>query len=339
MIIENLLEWSNWGLINTNKMQNYKILIANNLENTPTHVIFSQKVKTPTVPNIDFISKLNITNSIKFADYVLVPHQWNQIKDNKEYLVYLKILSKSVPLIIANFGDRSPKMQFENTLELRTFLHPWEDLNRKIVLPYPVDSRIFRLRKWRPIPRVSFMGYLPRLGLGTLFSRDINGILQIINSSSYIQRRLSIYRLRKLESSLQVNIVKRNKYTAFKSNPDLVNLMEEFQKDLNESDYILCPRGTANVSIRFFETLSAGATPILVHSGGQLPIINSNLFWDSNVLKVNLTSDWRKAVLNDWNSIGSDVNYTIRQFKNHDTFINELSFEKYLSRMFNKYLR
>jgi hypothetical protein len=45
----------------------------------------------------------------------------------------------------------------------------------------------------------------------------------------------------------------------------------DFANNMIQSDYILCSRGYANCSIRFFETLSLGRIPILIDTDVVLP--------------------------------------------------------------------
>lgn len=45
----------------------------------------------------------------------------------------------------------------------------------------------------------------------------------------------------------------------------------QFIKNVNESDYTLCMRGSGNWSIRFYETLSMGRIPLYINTDGILP--------------------------------------------------------------------
>ena len=78
------------------------------------------------------------------------------------------------------------------------------------------------------------------------------------------------------------------------------NLLKEYESSLGNSDYVLCPRGFGNTSIRFYESLSAGRIPILVDSGCKNPKITNDDFWRLNIVNVGLFSDWTKHILEDW---------------------------------------
>jgi hypothetical protein len=337
--LEKQLDWNRWKLYNQNSSYNYKIYISKELPGVPKNEFFPRTSPHPTLPDVNLISKLSLTSNIEDADYVLVPHAWRDIKDNKEYLFYLKDLSNQTPLLIVNSGDVSSKCALENVIELRMFLHPWEKINRKIVLPYPVKEKDFVVRKWKPIPRISFMGYVPKLGPGSLFGENFQGLTKPIKSSVYINRKISISKLNRFRSEFDVFIEKRSSFTAYSSNPNLKMHASGYDIELAKSDYVLCPRGSGNTSIRFFETLCAGATPILIDSGGVNPVINNKDFWSQNVVNVKLFEKWQSHILNDWTFLGKDKNYENRQFQNNKTFITELKFEVYLEALFMRYLK
>ena len=337
--LEKQLEWNRWKLYNQNSSYNYKIYISKELSGVPKNELFPRTSSHPTLPDVNLISKLSLTSNIGDADYVLVPHAWRDIKNNNEYLVYLKDLSHQTPLLIVNSGDVSSKCTFENIIELRTFLHPWEKINRKIVLPYPVKEKDFLVRKWKPIPRISFMGYVPKLGPGSLFGENFQGLTKPIKSSVYINRKVSVAKLNKLSSKFDVQIQKRSAFTAYVSNPILNLHVSEFNIELTKSDYILCPRGSGNTSIRFYETLSSGATPILIDSGGINPEISDNDFWIKNIVNVKLFEKWSHYISKDWSFLSKGQNYEYRQVQNNTVFLNHLKFEVFLEKLFKRYLK
>ena len=229
MNLEYQLEWSKWNLHSKNIYYNYNIYIAKEIPGVSKNELFPRSSPHPTLPDINLISKLRLTSDTEKADYILVPHAWRDIKNDKGYLVYLKNLSHQTPLLIVNSGDVSSKCTLENIIELRTFLHPWERINRKIVLPYPVKEKDFIIRKWKPIPRISFMGYVPKLGPGSLFGENFQGLTKPIKSSVYINRKISLSKLNKLSSEFDVFIEKRSSFTAYSSNPNLKMHISEYE--------------------------------------------------------------------------------------------------------------
>ena len=337
--MKHLLNWDTWKLLNYNGSYSYRIMIAAEIEGIAKNEFYNQPELQPTRPDINFVPKLNLAGNYYNADFAFVPHSWRLIQNNKEYINYLRSLSAKIPLLILNTGDISPKCNLPNTLELRTFLHPWENSFRKIVLPWPVVGRKFTIRQWRQIPRVSFMGYVPKLGLGSMFGENFNGITKPIKSSVYINRKVTIYRLKKIDKYFDVTSISRNSFTALNSNPYLAQHSIEYENLLAESDYVICPRGFGNSTVRFYEVISSGATPILINSGGKLPKLKKRDFWDNNIVHVDLFSNWRVKIEKDWKNLGEKDNYLNRQQESKDVFKNELQFENYLRNLFTNYLR
>jgi len=339
MQIEALLNQNKWNLYRKNLQSNNSIFIAKEINGLPRNELFPRSVSHPIIPNITLIPKLNVTDHVSEADYVLVPHSWPNILNNHDYLRYLNKLSENTPILMVNSGDVSPRCTLKNKLELRTFLHPWESSDHKIVLPYPVKKKQFITRAWKPIPRISFMGYIPKLGPGSLFGENIQGMLKPIKSSVYLNRNITGLRLKRLSPKFEILFKPRSTFTAFASHPDLQKRVFEYDKELSVSDYILCPRGSGNTSVRFYETICSGATPILIDSGGEFPKITDNNFWESNVLKVGLFKNWERRISTDWAYLGIGDNYNLRQFQNNKIFLEQLNFETYLEKLFDQYLK
>ena len=137
----------------------------------------------------------------------------------------------------------------------------------------------------------------------------------------------------------KVEIIIRSEFTAYKSNPNFKLHSGEFQESLNRSDYVLCPRGSGNNSVRFYEVLSSGATPILIDSGSELPVIKDDKFWFSNIIKLGLFDKWKNQILADWLYLEQNDNYVNRQTQNREVFMKELNIKSYLPNLFEKYLK
>ena len=338
--ISNQLNPIKWNLHKTNhNFGSNKIFLAKQIQNLPINDFFPQVHIPPTGVHSNLVNEIRITNLLEEADYVLVPHDWVAIYKNETYTRYLKELSKNNPLLILNTGDVSPRVNISNTLEIRTFLHPWENLIRKIIIPYPSKPKPFKIRKWSPIPTISFMGYVPKFSLGTLTGKNLNSILYPIKSSVFINRKFGTYRLNRLGPSFNPNFVKKESFTAYYKNPNLRTEMLEYDELLMNSDYVLCPRGFGNTSIRFYECLSAGRTPLVIESNGGFPIIKEEYEWSEHILKVGLFSDWKSIITADWEFLRKSNEYEERQNLNNKLFTTNLELNSYLSLLFEFYLK
>jgi hypothetical protein len=336
--MEKFLNWDRWGLFNENNHYNFKLFIADEIIGVKRNFLYTKGDQLNFTPKTELISKLNISKSQHDSDFILVPHHWIDIRKNENYKKYLVSLSKRTPLLLENSGDISPKCDLPNTLQLRSFLHPKESDQKKIILPYPAKHQKFDLRDWRPIPQISFVGFVPKMSLGSLTSKSHSFVHSPLKSSVYLNRKLAVKKLKKLKNEFKIVCTERATFTLLPGNPNLNMHIKEYQENLSQSDYILCPRGFGNVSIRFYETLSSGATPLLIDSGTKLPELIDSNFWQSNILVLKLFSDWAKIIWKDWEHLGKSDNYMNRQLRNEKVFSSELYLQKYAEKIFSDYI-
>jgi len=335
----NLLEYNVWSLFHKHGFNKKYIHIADEITGLKKNFFYGSKEKNIFQPDIDIISNLRVTDNYLQADFVLIPHPWVSIQKRKSYLDYLVRLSRDVPLLVANSDDVSPRCDLPNTLQFRSFLHPKESSFRKIVFPYPAHKFVSNIRNWRPVPRVSFIGFVPKFGLGSLTSKSSSFIKSPLKTSVYINRRITVIKLKNLDWQFDITCIPRKQFTLLSDNNNLKSHMIEYKENLAKTDYVICPRGFANTSIRFYEALSAGATPILIDSGSPLPQIETKNFWDNNILKLSLFSDWSQNIWNDWQNLGTNANYLKRQLLNAEVFEQELYFENFVRKIFRNYLK
>jgi len=253
-------------------------------------------------------------------------------------LNYLNQLSHDIPVLIFNSGDTASSCSLNNSLELRTHLQPWENLRKKIVFPYPTSPKQFIERIWKSEPTISFMGYVPKFGFTSFFGNEIRCLRKPIKSSVYLIRHISTFRLNKLSKNFNVIVTKRDQFTAYNSNPFLGQHTKEYDALLSETDYVLCPRGLGNSSIRFYETLSSGATPILIDTNSGLPEMPNEKFWETNILKVGLFSNWRSSIQSDWDYLRHGDNYSMRQKQNREAFAKHLEVNQFFNELFKNYI-
>lgn len=301
--------------------------------------IFPKEYIPPRGIQSRFYRKLRLSMSLEVCSLVIVPHEWQDIFRNREYVQYLNEISTEVPIIIFNTGDVSPPVSIRNSIQIRTFLHPRESPTNKVLIPYPIKRREFKLRKWSKYPRVGFMGQVPRITAGSLISRPNPSFLSLIDSSAYLNRKIGVARLRKLNRGIETDAVVRTAFAATTKNQNFRQESEEFQNQLDNCDYILCPRGYGNTSIRFYETISAGRTPILIDSDGGLPDLKAGQDWGNHILSVGLFQNWNKIILQDWENLSTENKYLDRQLANTQLFDTQLNFEKYMEILFSGYLK
>jgi hypothetical protein len=89
--------------------------------------------------------------------------------------------------------------------------------------------------------------------------------------------------LKAFEKSEEVatNFIKRDKFWG--GAPHDPRLVDEFQNNMRENQFIVCNRGAGNFSMRFYQTLGAGRIPVLVDTNIRLPF-DDLIDWQASIV-------------------------------------------------------
>jgi hypothetical protein len=81
----------------------------------------------------------------------------------------------------------------------------------------------------------------------------------------------------------------------------------EFDRNVAETDYTLCVRGTGNFSVRFYEALSFGRVPVLVDTDSMLPF-EHRIAWDDLIVRIDASQvdDLPELLAEHHRAIGPD---------------------------------
>jgi hypothetical protein len=127
------------------------------------------------------------------------------------------------------------------------------------------------LRQKGPMPVVGFCGYVAQTWKHFLWAARGEG-------GKFAGHRIRAKSIAALRHSRRVQtlFIERRLYAggALHFRDDLVQkkkLWQEYDDNICRSDYVLCPRGAGNFSLRFFETLSAARIPLLIDTRCVLP--------------------------------------------------------------------
>ena len=82
--------------------------------------------------------------------------------------------------------------------------------------------------------------------------------------------RYEILKKIRYEERIEENYIIRDKFMGGHRLSD--NVIDDFDKNMKESHFIICNRGTGNFSMRFYQTLASGRIPIVVDTDMQLPL-------------------------------------------------------------------
>jgi hypothetical protein len=116
-------------------------------------------------------------------------------------------------------------------------------------------------------PRRRTLGEMARLRLGDRVARTTRGL---VVGHPRTRALREIERDRRLDS----NYVLRQAFWAggLGNSPSLSQAREEYVRNMLDSDYVVCTRGSGNFSYRLYETLCMGRIPVFVDTDCVLPL-------------------------------------------------------------------
>ena len=272
--------------------------------------------------------------TLEQCDSILVPHDAFHFNQYPDYLKYLNQLSAKKLLIYSDRGDFPKKPKIVNSVALRVAINPGESTKNKIVVPYNVESLShLPLRHYAPSPVISFMGFMPHISPRRILQAARQSPLHPIQGNGAIIRRLSHKAL--VRSGLDYRFVIRDSYGALESQ-NVHDNRAAYLEILSESDYVSSPRGDANQSARFYETLSAGRIPLIRNSSVHQPnlLLSSRKTILPGLTVPTLVPNLNKKVMENWLQIGDSKSYRKQQLELREYYAREVSFIPFMRRMF-----
>jgi hypothetical protein len=314
-----------------------KISIAESISNTRKIDLVGGELglyQTPISGDI-----VTLARNVADSDAVLVPHDAFYFSENIEYLGYLRQIAKRKLLIYSDRGDFPKKPIIKNSVALRVALNPGESNQDKIVVPYNVESlEDLNYRSLEEVPRVSFVGYVPKVfGRRTLLSLIQTPTHPLTGNGALVRKR-SVAQLEKME--IEKVIIKRNTYGGHvKTVTNLFSSRKEYIESIQNSDFVLCPRGDANQSARFYEILSCGRIPLIPNSGIVFPRnISENNPFDITMdvaFSAFRTGSMEKSIRETWGTYTSNSDYLKHQDQLRKLFREYLNFNNFLKSLFH----
>jgi hypothetical protein len=271
--------------------------------------------------------------TLELSDAILVPHDAYYFSMYSEYLKYLNELSTRKLVIFSDRGDFPKKPKIKNSVALRVAINPGESCVGKVIIPYNVESLDYLPhKKLESKPTVSFVGFMPRLSLGRVRNALLQNPFHPLIGNGAVVRRLTNQAL--LKSDVSYIKILRKSYGALDDGQiDLGRNRSEYVNAVNESDFVACPRGDANQSARFYESLSAGRIPIIPNSSIIFPHamgrIAQNHFIDLPLRRGcvdNLISDYYDRLLNQnqYNKLQNELRQCFVEHFRFETFVNNI---------------
>lgn len=275
---------------------------------------------------------LETTTSSESAEMILCPHDAKYIKGNKDYFKYLKSLARNKHILIFNRGDFPLAFDSRQIISLQNSIRPGANSSGVVLIPYNVQTfSHLPFRDYSKTPTISFVGYVPRVSPGRIVRSFSTRPLHPLQNNSALIRKMAILAASKNQNHL---IRVRRKYGAvINSDEDIFKNRSEFEQILLQSDFVLCPRGDANQSQRFYEALSAGRIPVIPDSQIAYPHVNDYPLFAPGITTRTLCADLQNKLSSTWNDLNSK-SYLQLQQGIRKTFSN-LEYEGYIRNLFS----
>jgi len=233
-----------------------------------------------------------LTDSPQKCDIIVMPHNYFKLRrlgENEIINRYLELAQKYDKFVLINAkGDQDENLSIPNSIIIRYSQYRYKLQPNEIIVPPPVYDlgKIYgiRYRSKANRPTVGFAG-LATYRSQKAFVNDIKrsllcDIKHIFDGYSKVRKSSIWYRRRAIEAvkantNITANVIIRSFWAGGRANikgrdPDV--LKKEYVKNMMESDFVLCPKGAGNFSLRFYETLSMGRIPVVIDTEMPLPL-------------------------------------------------------------------
>jgi hypothetical protein len=268
------------------------------------------------------------------SDAWICPHDLFDAWEDDDYIRYLRRIADAKTLIIFNRGDFAKHFCHPNVISLQTSIEPGFrcSRHRTIVVPYNVRMLTpFTLRVYTPNPVISFMGYVPKLTLGRYLRSFWPLPPKPVHRNGALIRRQG---LKKVSRFPQSKVTSRSEYSGtYKAHGENADLRISYEASLINSDLVFCPRGDGNMSQRFYEAISTGRTPIVPDSAMLFPKLAKDYLSDSIIQIDSLSTELHVSVMQFWKKLTQE-SYTAHQKGLEKLFREDLSYEKYMTKLF-----
>lgn len=240
----------------------------------------------------------DVVQDIQSADYILLPHYYNSVLADVDYLKrYNDLTDKSGKrLIVILLGDSSDYVPLKNSIIFRNSQYRHRLTKGEVIMPAFVED----LSKINPtnqrskglLPTVGFCGWADYKSSKEAFRAMIKKSLNFLSfKDGFLNQGLHFRRkaLKKLATSklVKADFIIRKSYSANEKTISLDPIVarKEYISNIVNNDFSLAIKGDGNFSLRFFEILSLGRIPVLIDTDCPLPLSNF-IDYNSFILRI-----------------------------------------------------
>lgn len=292
-----------------------------------------------------------VVTDIHAADFVVVSQSIRAL--DPATITYLEMVKREAraaqkPCIVFAGGDLSYRIHVDGTILFTISTFRDDKRAGEVVAPVYCEDLSelspVTLRAKRSQPVIGFCGYAGFPNLLTRMKYYVrNASLDLYafasGQSSVRAHKRGIYFRRKAmrilagDQRLETNFIARD---FFSGNPSLMQVSgeqarNEFITNIQHSDFVLAPRGEANISTRFYETLALGRIPVLVDTEVVLPL-EKIIDYEKFVVRVPHTELSRIGdYIMRWYSTLSEEEWAARQRLARETFEKYLRYDHFFN--------
>jgi hypothetical protein len=228
---------------------------------------------------------VELVQSPEEADALLIPHNYNYLKENSSYIQsFVDLSNKTGKKIIVFFpGDSDEEVPIPNSVIFRNSQYKSKLKPNEVILPgYVADlGKGIELKPRHksvgdPRPVIGFCGW----GKFKNFIEETKFVIKTIRQWPRMVRMQGLWWrqtiLTRLSKSFRIktNFIIRGSYSGNEKTIELdpEQAKREYIQNILTSDFTLCVKGDGNFSTRFFEVLSLGRIPLLFDTESVLPL-------------------------------------------------------------------
>jgi hypothetical protein len=295
--------------------------------------------------------------NINDADFVVLPTDWKRYKRTNSVDLALAFYGMArhcnKRLLVFYFSDTDDKLPLsDDAVILRTSINKSSKSRNEYALPawsydfitQELEGRLI-LREKGTKPVIGFCGNaVPRersLRSSTLRILALCLGFHYLVKEHYLDLRKRALELFGNSTEVYANFLIRDSYYggALQSGTwDLDTLRRarnEYFRNMLESDYVVCIRGSGNFSFRFYETLSTGRIPVFINTDCELPY-ESLISYRNHCVWIEAQS-LEKAIeeLISFHNRLTNKDFKDLQFSNRNLWLKWLSPEGFFTKLHN----
>ncbi len=213
------------------------------------------------------------------AQFFLLPYNYYQVEREVAYLKAFEVLAHEhgKNIVVFDYSDYDRPVVFQHAIVFRNSQYRSALRSGEYLVPPLVEDLSLRsgitLRHKGEKAVVGFCGWASISGFIPTLKFVLKSMFLVGPRKQGIYWRKHAIEVLKRSHLVVSNFILRNSFSAHTGTIalDPVIAREEYIQNIQESDFVLAPKGDGNYSMRFYEALSLGRIPVLLNTDTPLP--------------------------------------------------------------------